>query len=151
MKHLKTYKIFESLQTDIEVIKDILLPIGDMGYEIRVKHYIIIIRDLSQTNTVSLGECDQIIIRVVSWGDDPLFISDDVRDDFIRMKEYLESEGYESIKANFYLDDHRRNEKDINDFIDIHRKGDISHKELIVNLLFDVRKKYNNETFKNIY
>ena len=131
MKHLKRFN--ESHTDIIQNVKDILLPINDMGYDISVNHYII------------NGDTNQLIIRVVTYVDEPLLITDEVKEEFIRMKDYLESEGYDSIKANFYTQNRRQNEKDIDDFIDIHtREVPPSHilyvKESIVNLLFDAKK-----------
>lgn len=112
MKHLKTYNIFESvykpqiLQTRIEsiednisqveeitqTIKDILLPISDMGYNISVTD-----------NTYNSGPLykspDEFTIRVVSYVDKPLEITDDIKDEFIRMVDYLESLGFNSFEA----------------------------------------------------
>ena len=133
MRYLKRFN--ESNTDDIiQNVKDILLPINDIGYDISVKHYII------------NGDTNQLIIRVVSWGDKPLLITGDVKEEFIRMKDYLQSEGYDSIKAKFHLENRSQNEKDIDDFIDIHtREVSPSHilyvKESIVNLLFDAKKK----------
>jgi hypothetical protein len=91
MKHLKSYKLFESYEGDIkQVIKDILLPISDMGYDISI------IEDDKENFT-------QFVIRVVSWGDQSLLITDEVKEEFIRMKDYLESEGYNSIEVLYHL------------------------------------------------
>jgi hypothetical protein len=88
MKHLKTYnKLFESNTDDIiENVKDILLPINDMGY------------DISVTKNES-----QLIIRVVSWVDQSLLITDEVKEEFMRMKDYLQSEGYNSIEVLYHV------------------------------------------------
>jgi hypothetical protein len=91
MKHLKSYKLFESYEGDIkQVIKDILLPINDMGYDISI------IEDDKDNFT-------QFVIRVVSWGNQSLLITDEVKEEFIRMKDYLESEGYNSIEVLYHL------------------------------------------------
>ena len=137
MKHLKRFN--ESNTDNIkQIVKDILLPIYDMGYDISVNHYIL------------NGDTNQLIIRVVSWGDEPLYITDEVKEEFIRMKDYLESEGYDSIKAKFYLEDRSNDEKDINDFLDIHTvEKDVDFfltgipfvKAPIVNLLIEAKKK----------
>ena len=85
MRYLKTFN--ESNTNDvIQTVKDILLPISDMGYEISV------------TKNES-----QLIIRVVSWGDQSLLITDEVKEEFMRMKDYLESEGYNSIEVLYHL------------------------------------------------
>ncbi|MFM7984932.1 MAG: hypothetical protein ACKPKO_36985, partial [Candidatus Fonsibacter sp.] len=83
-------KLFESSEDDIKgVIKDILLPISDMGYDVSVE-------DL-------FADLDGLVIRIVTWTDEPLLITDDVKDEFITMKDYLESEGYNSIIARYWF------------------------------------------------
>ena len=100
MKYLKRFN--ESNTDDvIQTVKDILLPINDMGYNISVTEY-----------------RSELAIKVVSPLDKSLLMTDEVKEEFIRMKDYLESEGYDSIKTNFYMQNRRQNEKDINDFID---------------------------------
>ena len=85
MKYLKRFN--ESNTDDvIENVKDILLPISDMGYDISVT-----------------GDNENLVIRVVSWGDQSLLISDDVKEEFMRMKDYLQSEGYNSIEVLYHL------------------------------------------------
>ena len=85
MKYLKRFN--ESNTDDvIENVKDILLPINDMGYEISVTEYRY-----------------ELAIRVVSWTDKTLWITDEVKEEFIRMKDYLQSEGYNSIEALYHL------------------------------------------------
>ena len=127
MKYLKRFN--ESHTDDIiENVKDILLPINDMGYNVSVNHYII------------NGDTNQLIIRVVTYVDKPLLITDEVKEEFIRMKDYLESEGYNSIEANYYtrfnaVPDSPSNKevKELDEFINV--------KDTIVNLLFVVKKK----------
>ena len=127
MKYLKRFN--ESHTDDIiENVKDILLPINDMGYDISVNHYII------------NGDTNQLIIRVVTYVDKPLLITDEVKEEFIRMKDYLNSEGYNSIEANYYtrfnaVPDSPSNKevKELDEFINV--------KDPIVNLLFVVKKK----------
>ena len=120
MKHLKTYKLFESSDDIKQVIKDILLPIIDLGYDISVNE-----------------DDSELVIRVVIWGDEPLLITDEVKDEFIRMKDYLQSEGYNSIKAKFYLKDRRNDEKEFDDFINI---NSITSHLPLSNLLFVAKK-----------
>jgi hypothetical protein len=127
MKYLKRFN--ESNTDDIiENVKDILLPINDMGYNVSVNHYII------------NGDTNQLIIRVVTYVDKPLLITDEVKEEFIRMKDYLHSEGYDSIEANYYtrfnaVPDSPSNKevKELDEFINV--------KDTIVNLLFVVKKK----------
>jgi hypothetical protein len=130
MKHLKKYtlfervsketKVFESNTNDvIQTVKDILLPISDMGYEISV------------TKNES-----QLIIRVVSWGDQSLLITDEVKEEFIRMKDYLQSEGYNSIEVLYHLaTPGATSSRDIKEFDDF-MKYESWQKVKIQNLLF---------------
>jgi len=110
MKYLKRfnesvdeYNIEEIIQT----IKDILLPISDMGYEI------------------SITDNRNIYIRVVGYPDTPLKVNDEVKDELIRMKDYLESLGINSIKALYVKQPtpSPQIEVDFDEFIDI----DFSH------------------------
>jgi hypothetical protein len=110
MKYLKRFN--ESVdKSNIEEIKqtirEILLPISDMGYEISV------------TDDVDFnGELTGIIIRVVSYTDTPLKMNDEVTDEFIRMKEYLESSGFNSVESIYVREgSNYRFEEDFNEFI----------------------------------
>ena len=96
MKYLTKYKLFENSNHDdiksniveiAQTVKEILLPISDMGYEISV------------VDDVLKGKLTGLIIRVVDYNDTPLKINNEVKEDFIRMCDYLESEGFDSIKA----------------------------------------------------
>ena len=96
MKYLTKYKLFENSNHDdiksniVEIdqtVKEILLPISDMGYEISV------------VDDVLKGKLTGLIIRVVDYNDTPLKFNDEVKEEFIRMNDYLESEGFNSIKA----------------------------------------------------
>lgn len=90
MKYLKRFNesVDESNIDDInQTIKDILLPISDMGYDIGITDN----RNIEDsTYFIRTGK---FYIRVVNYTDDPLKMNDEVKDDFIRMKEYLDSLG----------------------------------------------------------
>ena len=112
MKYLQSYlkRFNESVDNIDEIkqtIKDILLPISDMGYEISV------------TDDVDFnGELTGIIIRVVRYTDPPLIMNDEVKDEFIRMVDYLESLGINSVKAIYVREgSNYRFEEDFNEFI----------------------------------
>jgi hypothetical protein len=115
MKYLKSFN--ESGKDQIEeikqTIKDILIPISDKGYEIVVK-------DDVDLNGEFIGT---IIIKVVDYKETPLKITDEVKDEFIRMNDYLESEGFNSIKAIYIGDasvyDYERGRVDFSKFISI--------------------------------
>jgi hypothetical protein len=102
MIYLKDYKIFESdeiyrctkeVEDISQTIKDILLPISDMGYKPSVVN-----------NQVCWGpifkEATELVIRVVTYTDDRLEISgsnnrlNPVVEEFDRLNDYLESLGY---------------------------------------------------------
>jgi hypothetical protein len=131
MKYLKRFSktldessINESHADDIILnVKDILLPISDMGYDISI----------IENNKENLT---QFVIRVVSWGDQSLLINDEVKEEFIRMKDYLESEGYNSIEVLYHLATpgsiSSRDVKEFDDFM----KYEPWQKVKIQNLLF---------------
>jgi hypothetical protein len=118
MKWLKTYKIFESKEDIIQTVKDILLPISDLDYSISVTE------SPHVFNSSLIGY--ELVIRVVTYIDKSLVITDDIKQDFITMKEYLESEGFSSIEALYvrtgssYTDlgtKHNQMKVDFNEFI----------------------------------
>ena len=98
MKYLTKYKLFENSNHDdiksniveiAQTVKEILLPISDMGYEI-------VVTDDVDFNGEFIGT---IIIRVVDYNDPLLKVTDEVKEEFIRMSDYLEYEGFNSIEA----------------------------------------------------
>ena len=113
MKYLKRfnesvdeYNIEEIKQT----IKDILLPISDMGYEISITE-----------DPTYFTQTGKFYIRVVGYTDTPLTVTDEVKDEFIRMKEYLESLGINSVKALYVKEPTPSSqiEVDFNEFINM--------------------------------
>ena len=123
MKYLKRFN--ESNTDDVtQTVKDILLPISDMGYEISVDEGIYY-KQFSDS---------ELVIRVVTYVDKPLLITDEVKDEFIRMKDYLNSEGYNSIEAQYYTVSKSggKSVEELDKFITV--------KEPIVNLLFNAKK-----------
>jgi hypothetical protein len=78
----------------------------------------------------------QFVIRVVSWGDQSLLITDEVKEEFMRMKDYLQSEGYNSIEVLYHLATPGSNtSRDIKEF-DNFMKYEPWQKVKIQNLLF---------------
>ena len=126
MKYLNSYKLFESTQERVadkiieveeikQTIKDILLPVSDLGYDISVTD-----------NTLDSGPFykspNEFIIRVVRYGDKGLSINEDVNYEFDRMNYYLESLGFE-VSVKYVYDSGRVasinkmvSEKKYNDF-----------------------------------
>jgi hypothetical protein len=122
MRYLRLYENFDS-DTIIQTVKDILLPLSDRGYDISVT-----------------GDNGNLVIRVVSWVDQSLLITDEVKEEFMRMKDYLESEGYNSIEALYHLATpgviSSRDIKEFDDFM----KFEPWQKVKIQNLLFVASK-----------
>jgi len=117
MKWLKTYKIFESKEDIIQTIKDILLPLSDLDYTISVTQNNLYRGDFNMLRhgaNRSIGY--EFIIRIVRYTDKPLVITDEIKEDFITMNDYLESEGFTSIKAHYVRDESQIQENFV-DFI----------------------------------
>lgn len=144
MKYLNSYKLFESTQERVvdkireveeikQTIKDILLPVSDLGYDISVTD-----------NTLDSGPFykspNEFIIRVVRYGDKGLSINEDVNYEFDRMNYYLESLGFEvSVK---YIYGSGRAEKKYNDFSKIIESMlNVGRKLMVSNLLFVAKTK----------
>jgi hypothetical protein len=142
MKYLQSKSVFEqhylkrfnesvdNIDEIKQTIKDILLPISDMGYEIIITE-----------DPTYFAQTGKFYIRVVTYTDTPLTVTDEVKDEFIRMKEYLESLGINSVKA-LYVKEPTPSphiEVDFDEFIGI----DFSHYPLnsskLRNLLFVVK------------
>jgi len=100
-----------NIEDVIKTIKDILLPIADMGFEIGI-----------DTGTVVKGT---LIIRVVRYGDPLLELNDEVKDEFIRMNDYLEDLGgrvkalYIPESASYHDNNAGRLDVPFNDFIKV--------------------------------
>ena len=118
-----------------QTIKDILLPISDMGYDISITD------NRNIEDSTYFIQTGKFYIRVVGYTDPSLKVSDEVKDEFIRMKEYLESLGINSVKALYVKEPTPSSqiEVDFNEFIGI----DFSHYPLnsskLRNLLFVVK------------
>ena len=100
MKYLISFNESSSTElseftTDLqETIREILLPISDMGYNIKIR-----IRDFGVLLKHQGKQIESVLsVGVVSTSDKPLVITNDVKEDFIRMCDYIYSEGL-SIKV----------------------------------------------------
>ena len=100
MKHLKRFN--ESNKDNvIENIKDILLPVSDIGYDVSVRE-----DNENLRNNALFPKIDTLVIYIVSrvkelGADASLNITDELKEEFIRMRDYLQSEGYNSIIVSF--------------------------------------------------
>jgi hypothetical protein len=114
MKHLKTYKLFES--TDLDTIKDILLELEDIGFSIEILDMVKIGKSKSDPQLSTYGRfytkdnilfntsgtykkyfiCIKIIKNVFEW--------DEVEDCIKRLVDFLESHSettYRYCQINF--------------------------------------------------
>jgi hypothetical protein len=139
MKYLKKFnESIKNIDDDvIQTIKDILLPISDMGYEISV------VKDNRQPFDREEGH-PQLIIRVVTYLNEPLLVTNEVKEDFIRMSEYLESEGFNTLMVHYLIDKPGMNRQTVefDDFINKSFDYDpdyLSVRRYINNLLFVAR------------
>jgi hypothetical protein len=141
MRYLQSKSVFEHYlkrfnesHTDdvIQTVKDILLPISDMGYDISVVDY----------DFESRGKYKSLIIRVVTYVDKPLSITDEVKDEFMRMGDYLRSEGYNSIEAHYYTILNGKFVKELDEFINVKSFSQTMESGCapIANLLFSAKK-----------
>ncbi len=109
MKYLKKYKLFESKEDIIQTVKDILLPLSDLDYTISVTESPLVFPEKPYS-------VNGLTIRVVTYTDKPLVITDEIKEDFITMKDYLESEGFSSIEAHYVRGD-AQVQREFDDFI----------------------------------
>ena len=107
MKHIKTYKIYKQFNESDEIkddisnveyiektIKHILYPLSDIGYNISVTN--------NSTNWGPFyGSPSEFVIRVVTYTDKQLVITDDIKYEFDTMVDYLKSEGFNSIYVHY--------------------------------------------------
>lgn len=116
MKYLKKFN--ENVDKDQteeikQTIKDILMPISDMGYEISIDETSDFKSvDYSVTRQINKeGYNNQLIIRVIhknfylghSLNNPPLKLDDEVKEEFIRLKDYLESMGFKSVEVVYVI------------------------------------------------
>jgi hypothetical protein len=152
MRYLKTYKLFEELpwvdgvykheegstqkrvadkikevEEITQTIKDILLPISDMGYDISV-------RDNAYDSGPIYKSPTEFIIRIVLYTDNPLEINEEVKDEFDRLNDYLESLGLTLYIKGVTIFDAEVNLK-YNEFISNYLSNSLSIKDFR-NLLF---------------
>jgi hypothetical protein len=113
MKYLTPYKLFESNETNYddikETLREILLPISDMGYNVEVMDNVEDIFNLAKKVNQDYAyqvakdtQLSSIIIRVVEFkfGNTPLKTNDEVKEEFNRMNDYLESIGF-NVSARY--------------------------------------------------
>ena len=160
MKYLSSYKLFESWQKRddgsvywkqednpwdyteqmIETLKELLLPIRDLGY----KPYI---QDDTENWGPHFKEPTELIIRIITYLDkEPLEVTEDIIYDFDRINDYLESEGFQmSVKGVTVFN--ANIELSYETFINKYINNGLSIKSFR-NLLFVATRKENNSSEK---
>jgi hypothetical protein len=136
MKYLQSKSVFEkhylkrfnesvdNIDEIKQTIKDILLPISDMGYEIIITE-----------DPTYFAQTGKFYIRVVTYTNPALTMNDEVKDEFIRMNDYLEDLGcrvkalYVPESASYHdydyfhdpTEDYEAGRRDVpfNDFIEV--------------------------------
>jgi len=112
LKINESIKESESKEDIIQTIKDILLPLSDLDYTISVTQNNLYRGDFNIDSLIGY----EFIIRIVRYTDNPLVITDEIKEDFITMKDYLESEGFSSIEAHYVRGD-AQVKREFDDFI----------------------------------
>jgi hypothetical protein len=144
MKYLKSFnESIVSLKNKkiVEEIKDILLPISDMGYDINVNYE----RDLG---------AHRYIIRVVTYLDKALIWSSSVEEEFDRLVDFLSEYELEIYKVYYVAEEkdgrilNRSNRTTVNYDTFLENMEKHSTKKLI-NLLFEVMN-FNSLSFKHL-
>jgi hypothetical protein len=100
LKINESIKESESKEDIIQTIKDILLPLSDLDYTISVTQNNLYRGDFNIDSLIGY----EFFIRIVRYTDKPLVVTDEIKEDFITMNDYLESEGFTSIEAHYVRD-----------------------------------------------
>ena len=98
--NMKYLKRFNESNTDdvIENIKDILLPVCDMGYDVTVKKD----ENRLKVKKKSDGIDGWLMIKILSNKPaNTINVTSEIKSELSRLKDYLESEGYNSINSHF--------------------------------------------------
>ena len=135
LKTNESIKESESKEDIIQTIKDILLTLSDLDYTISVTQNNLYRGDFNIDSLIGY----EFFIRIVRYTDKPLVMTDEIKDDFITMKDYLESEGFTSIEAHYVRNDNSNNRnREFDDFIkNMNLPG---YSNTLRNLLFTAKK-----------
>jgi hypothetical protein len=136
LKINESIKESESKEDIIQTIKDILLPLSDLDYTISVTQNNLYRGDLNIDSLIGY----EFIIRIVRYTDKPLVITDEIKEDFITMNDYLESEGFTSIKAHYVRDESQIQENFVDFIKSIESWTSTKFSNRFRNLLFTAKK-----------
>lgn len=143
MKYLKSFNESNNFLTYtefMEQIKEVLLPISDLGYDIGVemtKNYVYIRRNLIKTTR---KDTNRIYVRVVRYNEPPLKWNKEIEEEFDRLKEFSLENRFKLSKVYYIVQetDGRVFDRTISydHFIDVINQDDRE----IVNLLFELEQ-----------
>jgi len=136
LKINESIKESESKEDIIQTIKDILLPLSDLDYTISVTQNNLYRGDFNIDSLIGY----EFIIRIVRYTDKPLVITDEIKEDFITMNDYLESEGFTSIKAHYVRDESQIQENFVDFIKNIENWTSTKFPNRFRNLLFTAKK-----------
>ena len=129
MKYIKSFNEsieFLTYTQFMEDIKDILLPISDLGYDIDV-------------NMVKDDDTNRIYVRVVSYGDPFLVWNKDIEEEFNRLREFSLENGFKLSKVYYITEDSSGNRSD-RIIIPYESFLEVKEKKPIINLLFELEQ-----------
>lgn len=132
MRYIKSFnesKDFLTYTEIIEEIKEILLPISDLGYDISV--------DMNKDN-----DTNRIYVRVVRYGDPTLVWNKEIEEEFNRLKEFSLENGFKLSKVYYVTEEpdgrvFNRNDRKI---ISYDQFLKVIGEKSIVNLLFELEQ-----------
>lgn len=127
MRYIKSFnesKDFLTYNEFMGEVKEILLPISDMGYDIGVE----MSKDI---------DTNRIYIRVVRYGDPTLVWNDEIEEEFNRLKEFSLENGFKLSKVYYVPLSFNRNDRKT---ISYDHFLEVIGEQKIVNLLFELEQ-----------
>lgn len=129
MKYIKSFNEsidFLTYTQFMEEIKEILLPISDLGYEVGV--------EISKDD-----DANRIYVRVVRYGDPVLVWNKDIEEEFNRLKEFSLENGFKLSKVYYITEDSSGNRSE-RKIISYEHFLEVKEKKPIINLLFELEQ-----------
>lgn len=126
MKYLKGFNESKKFLTYSELIyqiKDILLPISDLGYDVGVE----MSKDI---------DTNRIYVRIVRYGDPTLVWNEEIEDEFNRLREFSLENGFKLSKVYYITEPNNRDRK----IISYDHFLEVIGEKIIVNLLFELEQ-----------
>ena len=130
MHYIKSFnesKDFLTYSELMEYIKDILLPLSDLGYDI---------------GTEIDKDTNRIYVRVVRWWDQTLVWNEEIEEEFNRLKQFSLENGFKLSKVYYITEEPDGREFKISDrkIISYDSFLEVIGDQIIVNLLFELEQ-----------